>query len=48
MRSLAPKSVLPDSTLPGNLTATSQDASETTATLAPNGKSSSIEVEFTQ
>ena len=47
MRSLAPKSVLADSTLPGNLTTTSLDAGENTATLAPQGRSSSIEVEFT-
>lgn len=46
--SLDPQSVLPTATLPGNVTITALDASETTATLAPDGKSSSIEVQFTQ
>ncbi len=46
--SLDAQSVLPGATLPDNVTITALDASETLATLAPNGKSSSIEVEFTQ
>lgn len=46
--SLDPQSVLPTATLPGNVTITALDTSETIATLAPNGKSSSIEIQFTQ
>ena len=46
--SLDPQAVLPAATVQGNVRITALDASETISTLAPNGLSSSIEVEFTQ